>query len=332
MLKKKHYLSEFSVSLCTSNWLLISADQLTSGGVMRTEDREIADQSHIYVVCRRPSLRFDPSSFKYLNQRAKGDLIYLIEGQENRVPFDIDFPLLDDALRADLSSHPHRELRTYGDQNKVVRYLPANALSISQGQHLDRPELANLEVLYVGQSFASGNRSAFERLQSHSTLQKILAEAAYESPDGEIVVAMFKYEPYRVLSLFDGRAKDAICDERDSRRFFSILERPLKMSQQISLAEAALIRYFKPRYNKIYKSKFPSSKQKVLASCYELDFSALTVEINTDDLHFRLFSEGVEPSMHHICKVDLFSHSDRAGFFFYTDRDGSVRQSASTIG
>jgi hypothetical protein len=191
---------------------------------------------------------------------------------------------------------------------------------------------ASLEVLYVGQSFASGNRSAFERLQCHSTLQKILAEAAYESPDSEIIVATFKYEPYKVLALFDGRAKDAISDERDDRRFFSILARPLKQSQQISLAEAALIRYFKPRYNKVYKSNFPSTKQKVLASCYELDFSALTVEINTDDLRFRLFSERVEPSMHHISKIELFSHSDRAGFFFFTDRDGSVRQSVSTIG
>jgi hypothetical protein len=332
MSKKKHYLSEFSVNLCTSSWQLISANQLTSGGVMRPEEKEIADQSHIYVVCRRPGLRFDPASFNHSNEKAKGDLLYFVSGQEHRLPFSISFRLLDGATHAAISPYPHRELRTYDVHDNIVRYLPANALSLNEGQHLVRPDLAKLEVLYVGQSFASGNRSAFERLQSHSTLQKILADAAYESPDNEIFVATFKYEPYRVLSIFDGRAKGAISDERDSRRFFSILSRPLKQSQQISLAEAALIRYFEPKYNKIYKSNFPSTKQKVLASCYELDFSGLIVEINTDDLRFQLFSHKIKPAMHHISKIDLFSHSDRAGFFFYTDRDGSVQQSVSTIG
>lgn len=332
MPKKKHYLSEFSVNLCTSNWLLITADQLTSGGVMRPEEKEIADQAHIYLVCRRPSLRFDPPSFSYSDGQATGDLLYFIGGRESRVAFSIEFPLLDGATSAALSPHPYRELRTYDPQGNNVRYLPASALSINEGQHLTRPELANLEVLYVGQSFASGNRSAFERLQSHSTLQKILAEASYESPDSEVLVATFKYEPYRVLSLFDGKAKDAISDDRDTRRFFSILDHPLKQSQQISLAEAALIRYFEPKYNKIYKSKFPSTKQKVLASCYELDFSGLSVEINTDDLRFCLFSERVKPAMHHISNIELLAHSDRAGFFFFTDRDGTVRQSVPTIG
>ncbi len=197
---------------------------------------------------------------------------------------------------------------------------------------MDRPELANLEVLYVGQSFASGNRSAFTRLQSHSTLQKILAEASYEDPDGEIFVATFVYEPYRILTLFDGKAKSVISDERDSNRFFSILERPLKKSQQISLAEAALIRYFQPRYNKIYKTNFPSTKVKVLASCYELDFSGLSVEINTDELNFQLFSDNVKPAMHHISNIELFANSDRAGFFFFTDRDGGVKRAVQTIG
>jgi hypothetical protein len=114
---------------------------------MRPEEKEIADQSHIYVVCRRPSLRFDPSSFNHSRERATGDLLYFVNGKEHRVPFSIDFPLLDGAIRADLSPYPHRELRAFDDQNKNVRYLPANALSINEGQHLDRPELANLGKL-----------------------------------------------------------------------------------------------------------------------------------------------------------------------------------------
>ncbi|TCV82586.1 MULTISPECIES: hypothetical protein [Methylomonas] len=261
MSKRKYYLSEFSVNLFTSNWLLIPADQVTSGGEMRPAEKVIADNSHIYLICRRPALRFDAGTFQYQDSVASGDLIYSISGTEYRAPFQIQFPLLDDASRATLSPYPHREIRSYNAEDEIVRYLPASALSITEGMHRNRPELANLEVLYIGQAFAGGNRSAFERLQSHSTLQKILAEAAYESPESETFVATFQYEPYRVMTLFDGKAKEVIADERDIGRFYSIMDRPLKKSQQVSLAEAALIRYFEPRYNTIYKANFPSSKQ-----------------------------------------------------------------------
>jgi len=299
---------------------------------MTPEDKEIADNCHIYIICRRPSLRFDPSSFGYADSVATGELLYRVEGQERRIRFSRAFPLLDGATYAALSPYPHRELRSHGPGGEVVRYLPASALSFGQGHHLTRPELANLEVLYVGQAFAAGNRSAFERLQNHSTLQRILAEASYNYPDDEILVAMFKYEPYRVVTLFDGAAEDVINDHRDAGRFISIMKHPLKQSQQVSLAEAALIRYFGPKYNKVYKASFPSTKQRVLESCYKLDFSGLSVEIDTEDLRFRLYSDKAKAALHHICNVDLLSKTDRAGFFFFTRPDGGLAQSAPTIG
>lgn len=310
----------------------MTADQITAGGEMKAEEKSVADQCHIYVVCRRPSLRFDPTTFNHENEQASGNLIYYIEGKEHRVPFARRFPLLDGAVSCSVSPYPHREMRTHDENGSEVRHMPASMLSILEQHHSSIRELADLEVLYIGQSFASGNRSAFERLQSHSTLQKILADASYENPDTEIFVATFKYEPYRVVTIFDGRAKDVIRDKRDSNRFYSIIDHPLKQSQQVSLAEAALIRYFEPRYNKIYKSNFPSKNHKVLASCYELDFSGLTVEINTEELGFRLFSERAKPSSHHISSVELLSHTNRAGFFFFSDGSGEVKKLVPTIG
>ena len=107
----------------------------------------------------------------------------------------------------------------------------------------------------------------------------------------------------------DGRAKEAIRDERDQKRFISIIDNPLKKGQQISLAEAALIRYFQPKYNTIYKKKFPSRELKVLSQCYEYDFSALAVEINTDELRLSLYSDTVRPAMHHIANIDPVSYT-----------------------
>ena len=171
-----------------------------------------------------------------------------------------------------------------------------------------------------------------DRLRSHATLQKILAEASYNSPDSEIFVLTVEYAPYRLIASFDGRAKDAIKDDRDNARFVSIMDNPLKLSEQISLAEAALIRYFQPDYNKIYKKKFPSRELKVLKKCYEYDFSALIVEINTDELHFSLFSDVASPKMHHIANIDLVDHESRASFFHYANDDGQHVRFSDVIG
>jgi len=96
-------------------------------------------------------------------------------------------------------------------------------------------------VLYVGQAYAEGRRSAVERLRSHSTLQKILADVVQKAPDDEILLLAFEYLPYRVITSMDGTDKSAIRDDSDHQRFISILDNPLTKYQQICLIEAALI-------------------------------------------------------------------------------------------
>ena len=84
--------------------------------------------------------------------------------------------------------------------------------------------------------------------------------------------------------------------------------------------------------NKIYKKKFPSRELKVLAQCYEYDFSALAVEINTDELHLSLYSDTVPPAMHHIVNIDLVDYEQRAGFFHMAIGNGVNVRHTSAIG
>lgn len=317
--KRKH-LSEFAVSLCTKSILLISSSQITSDGEMRPEEKAVSDECHIYLICRLPMLSFDPNHFKYNGLEAEGNLIYRIEGNERKVPFKIPFPLLDGAVEVKITDYPHREMRTYDNEGNMVRYMPANAVALNYGLHAENEELSNLNVLYVGQAFGDGNRTAFDRLRSHSTLQKILAEAQYESPDSEIFLFLFEYDHYRIITSMNANAQET--GDKDTERFFSIIDNPLTEKQQICLAEAGLIRYFQPRYNKIYKESFPQQDQKILTECFELDFSGLIVEINTEDLLFQLSSESISPNSHHIAQFNLVNHDDRWGFFHFLDKDG----------
>ncbi|MEZ8144589.1 hypothetical protein A1OQ_13535 [Enterovibrio norvegicus FF-162] len=321
---KRQYLSEFAVNLCSARWLLTSASQFMTGGTMRQQEKEIADNCHIYLIGKAPVISYCKDSFKYEDGILSGKIIYRIEGVSREREFSIEFPLLDGAVELKLSNYPYRQVITVDGNGQEVRYLPASVLAFRTEWHVVNSELSDIEVLYVGQAFGDGTRTAFDRLKSHSTLQKILAQAQYESPDYEVQVLTFEYESYRVITQLDGRAKNVISDYRDMNRFRDILRNHLSEREQICLVEAALIRYFQPRYNEIYKDNFPDNKHKILEGCYDLDFSGLIVEINTEELNYNLFSSTISPRSHHLCKVDILDPNKRWGFFHYDNGDGSV--------
>lgn len=327
----KKYLSEFAVNLCSARWLMTSASQFMAGGTMGSQEQEVARNCHIYIIGKTPIISYCAKSFNYENGLLSGKVVYRIAGDLREKDFSFEFPLLDGATEVKLSNYPYREIITIDKDGNEIRYLPASAVCMGIGWHLNNIELSDIEVLYVGQAYGDGTRTAFERLKSHSTLQKILAQVQYESPDYEVQILTFEYAPYRVLSQMDGRAGNVISDYRDLDRFRSIMNNYLSEYEQICLVEAGLIRYFQPRYNEIYKDNFPNDKHKVLASCYDLDFSGLVVEINTEELRFRLFSPTVKASHHHICQVDLLDPEKRWGFFHYGRGDGSFFKMPNVI-
>lgn len=315
----RKFMSEFAVNLYSARWIMVSPSELMSGGEINSEAAEVLQRCHIYLICRRPGTAYDPQSFKFDGQKITGRLTYKIAGKSRDIGFEFPFKLLDGATNIRVSSYPHREIETFLPDGEPIRRVPASMVASGV---VDLEVLRQLEVLYIGQAYAEGRRSALDRLKSHSTLQKILADVHHNMPDDEILLLTFEYVPYRVISSMDGIDKSAIRDETDSKRFTSILDNPLSEHQQICLVEAGLIRYFTPAYNQIYKDSFPAADQKILSSCYNLDFSALIVEIDTEELRMQLFSERVAPSEHHIAKFDLVDPEVRRSFFTFVSKDG----------
>ena len=123
----------------------------------------------------------------------------------------------------------------------------------------------------------------------------------------------------------------------------------LSRKNRVSLAEAALILHFKPKYNFALKDRFPGPKAKLLHELCSHDLSGLLVEISTLNIQSRLktshrpansieslFSKEQLDRMEearrlrattkeadqllrelthvHIAKIPLFSQSDRESF------------------
>jgi hypothetical protein len=317
----RKYMSEHAVNLYSARWFIVTPSDLMSGGTMDEDSKDIAQNCHIYMICRRPACAYDSESFKHDGKRLSGKLVYKVKGKTSEVPFDFEFPLLDGAVGVRLADYPHRDFDTLLPSGESVRHLPASGLATSLAHDI---ALRQLEVLYVGQAYAEGRRSAIDRLKSHTTLQKILADVVQKMPDDEILLLAFEYMPYRIITMMDGIDKNAIRDESDHKRFISIIDNPLTKHQQICLVEAGLIRYFVPPYNEIYKDSFPAADQKILNACYDLDFSALIVEIDTEELEMELFSKAIASSHHHIAKFNLIDPATRRSFFTFVDKDGKA--------
>jgi hypothetical protein len=164
-------------------------------------------------------------------------------------------------------------------------------------------------------SYGDGSRSAKDRLKSHSTLQQVLADMSADEPDSEALLVMAQYAPPFSIISIDGRDKSLnVADDRDVVADLR-KQQLIDGKTEIALAEAGLIRYFAPRYNDKYKNSFPEKAHAITESLYNIDFTAFTVELNTEDIKVRLFSQRRKPGFHHIANYDLHDPGVRKSFF-----------------
>ena len=123
---KRKYLSEFAINLFSARWMMLPAHQLASDGEFQGDELEVALASHIYLICKMPAISYLKDSFKYENGKLEGSIKYSIEGVSREKSFSIDFPLLDGAVKIQLSPFPFREVHTLDLQGNIIRTLPAN--------------------------------------------------------------------------------------------------------------------------------------------------------------------------------------------------------------
>jgi len=321
-LPPRKYFSEVTLGLNTKNAAAVPPDELVSGKEIPAETRELLDLCHIYAICRRPSLSFDPAQFGYTKPISFGIFKRKVSGADEEHAFV--FPLINRAGgRIEVAPYPHRTIQGFDEAGELAYEWPASMVAMRAKTANDT--LNDFEVLYIGQAFGNGNRTAFDRLQSHKTLQKILADIHANAPDDEVLLFMFEYEAAKAFVHMDGIAKDAqIQGEEDTEHLKDVLHNPLSEKEEISIAEAGLIWYFKPPYNVKFKDSQPAENLKVLESCYKLDFAGLVVEINTEEFPCRLWSHQRGPGYHHIAQFDLHDPDLRRTFFSLVDDKGEL--------
>lgn len=314
-MKNRKYITEFAIAYKNTRWCLVTANDLMSDIEFDEASQDVANKSHIYIIAARPACYIKSCAHDPITSTISGEVGYRLNGAEQVLSFkDYPFELSDGAVKVTVEPYPHRNIWTLDAANEKVRYLAASMLALVADYQNEAGVFNQFETLYVGQAFGDGSRSAQTRLKSHSTLQKILARTAHEYPDREIVLFMFEFEHDQIISGMDG-APGAIDTDENEERLFNAIDNPPSKKQKISLIEAGLIRYFQPKYNDIFRTKFPSTKLKTLQSCYDLDISGLIVELSLSEFDFALYSESIKPKWTHFAQYDLVSAQNRASFF-----------------
>jgi hypothetical protein len=102
-----------------------------------------------------------------------------------------------------------------------------------------------------------------------------------------------------------------VSDEDDDKRNEIIAARAISEQQLISFTEAALIRYFQPQYNASYRGNFPDARHRVYNECYELDYNAIMINVETEHVAARLWSTAVPPRWSHFVYFPLHDPSVR---------------------
>lgn len=312
MAKQEKYFTEVSLLQATKCVMLLKPAELERISDMLQEQRDTINKSHIYFVCQRPRVRISE-----ISKCAPSGIEFTLEVMNNNKTTQRKLLVMGEELPPHLTSaqsHENGAYLTFIGNGGETPLMPIDfLLTLAQGS---LPELAHLEVVYIGQAYGDlGSRSAIDRLKSHSTLQKVLAEQAHTAWWMESVLLLFIYDQPQLISRTDGCCSPAVTEDEDTVHFMSILENPLSEIQLVTIAEASLIRYFKPKYNTHFKGNYPTSELAHLRDAYRLDYNAIITEIDTEDIFLNTFSEHCKPSGHHIAQFDLHDPAERFSFF-----------------
>lgn len=301
---KRKYTSEFGLS-AESEWVfIVQYDDLDRWANTFAKDIPC----HIYLICRRPRITIDPVHFSVDAASVRG----VFHVQQGSASADHPFEIPNKTGRIDLrleAPYPHTHFALLAPDGERVTWGKVGMLAHKAS---GADALRDLEILYVGQAYGdNGSRTAPDRLKSHSTLLGIYAEALSRAPDHDIYLVLLKFR-YFLISSIDGASRDVQASgEEDAAHLSSATTADMPEQLWINFAEAALIRYFTPAYNTLFKTTFPSPAHDSYRRCYDLDLNLLSIALDTSDANMRLWCATVPPRYVHVGTFPLHSPEER---------------------
>jgi len=257
----------------------------------------------IYFICSRPIISIIPGSFKKIGAQFQFSLKYIIDGSEQTCVVKTPKGMIKDfGGKVEVSKYPHNSILNYDkEENLIANILIANYVHLLEGV----PKiLSEHEVLYIGKGTAD---CAIDRLNGHSSLERVLADILRNDPSKEVAIILYNFRMQKdILQVPNIGAHAEIRGEKAKKHFKAINGFDPSINEQTEIVEALLIDYFK---TSIYNTHFTnglSSKLKTLKNIYKLDFDAVVVEVNNENIgNLVIFSQHSKPNYYHQAVLDI---------------------------
>ena len=204
------------------------------------------------MICSRPKITFIREKIEISKKKCK--VGFMIHHNESRQIVEFEFDNKNGYDTFELNEARNRILL----KNKDGKILTDGKSSLLYPSCLTQYEKdLDLKVLYIGQAFGkNGKRLASERLLSHNTLQKIYSEFMDKNPSEEIWLILWQFEPYYISMMGSFARILTMGFKKSLDNYERLTNTTLPLDQQITITEAALIKYFSPEYNIEYKTNF----------------------------------------------------------------------------
>lgn len=301
----------------TEPFVFTPAELYSIDGEIRNELRRY----NIYVVAKRPRISIKPKSLilDLPTQTIRGLFSVNLGFEVKEVPFLFQNNFANPITALGEIEYPYGHLRfilanTWPMQVRVQDVILLSNTSLQP--------YSDFQVEYIGQSFGDdGDSDALTRLigktgkQGHGSLQKVLADINHSSPDSEAFLLLYSFEFYKKFIVGGGALEPEITFDEAPDRFENLLDARVSREDRINLIEAALIKYFQPKYNETYKKTFPQTTHEILRVLFNLDITGLSVSLSTEDQNFRTYSKEIEPNKQHCAIFPIVEESQRASFF-----------------
>ncbi|HEY0503849.1 MAG TPA: hypothetical protein VGD42_10185 [Lysobacter sp.] len=314
MKQRLHAVEGMVELISTDPWIFKPSELYKIDGELRDELRNF----NIYLVARRPRMSIDPASLSIRDGKEVSGA-FIAQDKGDRISFGFVFrnPFDQAITEVGTSGFPHSSLRfTCGSAPFEMRLH--DVVRFSEVESKNR---LDMKIEYVGQSFGDeGDSDAIQRLigktgkQGHGSLQRILADITDDFPDSEAHVLLYSYGQYKNFMFMGGGSLPVFDFDADEGRLDRLMNAAYSRENRIDLAEAALIKYFQPKYNETYKKNFPDATHKMLESLFSLDVTGLAVTLSTMEHGVRTYSDHASPRELHCARYSIVTDKDRASF------------------
>jgi hypothetical protein len=309
---KRKYLTEFGLHVYSSHGTIFYPSDIPH--------LKFKENFHIYMINLIPKIYFNIDSLVQYKDHISINMI--LKTTEDTREENIKFTLgaIDHKSLSIDSEQPFKTLKIMYPSKRCIALRSLFAYTQFSINRLET------EVIYIGQSYGKdGSRKALDRLKSHSTLQKILADLVFKEEQRDVAITLWEFSP-GWLSSMDGISKSyQTTDLEDKEHILKVFREGHKYDQIINITEAALIHYFKPEYNEKFKNNFPLITHNGYKHYYDLDYNSIIVEIDQDTINGCIYSKYRPYKFFHDIRYTLNPENIRKSMFdiFSTPNDNS---------